>query len=177
MDLVYTGTKMELGHETGPSCDDLLIADALGRLLGPLAKGLLFDTPPGALLQHGLAGRVAVTGATGPLYLADLLERGPRALIAGCRSVDELARVLQTLPEPGSGEPFYYGPALGRLPLTRAECRVLRTYLTEDTLEAAAARAGIKKKTAANRIALIKEKLGVKTHGQLLRAYFSGPEA
>lgn len=168
---------MERGHEAAPRCDDALIADALGRLLGPLAKGLLFDTPPGTLLQRYLAGRIAVTGATGRLYLSDLLEREPRALIAGCRSVDELARVLQSLPEPGSREPLYYGPALGRPSLTRAERRLLLAYVTEDTLEAAAARAGIKKKTAANRIAQIKEKLGVKTHGQLLRAYFSGPEA
>ncbi len=154
-----------------------MVWEALEGRIRTRLRDLVLDCPPGVLLREELTRRLAVTAATGPLYLADVLERGPRALIAGCRSIDELARVLQALPEPGSGEPFYHGPALGRLPLTRAERRLLRTYLTEDTLEAAAARAGIQKKTAANRIAMIKEKLGVKTHGQLLRAYFGGPEA
>ncbi|GEM88578.1 helix-turn-helix transcriptional regulator [Oceanithermus desulfurans] len=160
----------------GASCLDPLIADALNRVLGELALGLIVDVPLGSLLNQDLAGWVAVTTSTSPLYLADLLEQDPRALVAGCRSADQLARIVRSLPEEPVGAAVYHGPPLGRLPLTRAERRLLKTYLQEDALEAAAERLGLKKKTAANRLAVVKEKLGVKTHGQLLRAYFGGPE-
>jgi len=164
---------MPLVERGGLYCEDPLISDALGRLLGALARDLYFDAPLGSLLRLELAGRIAVTSARGPLYLTDLLEKRPLALIAGCPSVDRLAELLRGLP-PGP-DPVYHGPPPGPLPLTRSERRLLRAYVLADSLEAAARQLGIKKKTAANRLSVVKEKLGVKTHGQLLRAYFGGP--
>ena len=164
---------METADRGRLRCDDPLIADALDRLLGPLARDLIFDAPLGSLLRHGLVGRIAVTAALGPLYLADLLEARPLGLIAGCPGVDRLAELVRGL---GDGpKPVYHGPPLGPLPLTRAERRLLRVYVISDSLETTARQLGIKRKTAANRLSEVKEKLGVKTHGQLLRAYFEGP--
>ncbi len=164
---------MEFNDGKRLRCEDPLVADALGRLLGPLARELIFDAPLGSLLKHDLTGHVAVTAALGPLYLADLLEARPLALIAGCPSVDRLTELVRGIGD--RPKPVYHGPPLGRLPLTRSERRLLRAYVLADSLEAAARQLGITKKTAANRLSLVKEKLGVKTHGQLLRAYFEGP--
>lgn len=163
---------MEITDRGRLRCDDPLIADALNRLLGSLARDLIFDAPLGSLLRHDLVGQIAITAALGPLYLADLLEARPLGLIAGCPGVDRLTELVRGI---GDGpKPVYHGPPLGRLPLTRSERRLLRAYVLADSLEAVARQLGIKKKTAANRLSLVKEKLDVKTHGQLLRAYFEG---
>jgi len=67
------------------------IAEALG--LGA-PEALVLDLPLGSALDLPLEGKVVVTPATSPLYLADLLDESPHALFAGCDSLEKLRTLL-----------------------------------------------------------------------------------
>jgi len=156
-----------------PICADPLFADVFGRLFGGLVDGVFIDVPVGSLLSKDIAGKVVITTATGSLYLSDLLDRKPSALLAGCQSVNEIFRVLQNFKDKQDHSLIvrYYGPKFDTPTLTKAERDLLKAYLETGSLEHVLKRLSIKKKTALNRLSVIREKLQAKNYKELLEAY------
>jgi len=161
-------------NNRGFLCHDPLLVDVFNRLLEGFVDDMLIDVPVGALLSQDVRNKVVITSATGSLYLSDLMEQKPRALIAGCRSFDELLGILENLKDKWDREQSvnYYGPGLDASVLTKSERKLLRLYLESGSVDEVAKRMAIKKKTAFNRLSLIKDKLQAKNYKELMEAYF-----
>ncbi|MBS3933728.1 MAG: response regulator transcription factor [Truepera sp.] len=148
-----------------------LLGEALcasARFLGE--AHLVLDVPPGYAL-HALPRlprpALVVTGVSSGPYLHDLLDLRPSGLLV------HLARpqdVLEGLERVAKGERFYQGPVLedSLLPSERAVLRRLAFGL-ENTEIARELR--VSRRTVENRVAALREKLGLKNRKELALYY------
>lgn len=132
---------------------------------------LLLDTPPGfalVRLPRTTSPVLVITTNTNTLYLHDLLDLNPTGVIAEPVSPSEVCAALAKVVV---GERLYYGPPLGNNPLTHCERLVLRLLAFGSDQNMIAEQLGVTRKSVANRLAEIKEKLGFRNTLELTLWY------
>lgn len=136
---------------------------------------LIIDLPLGFALQTvpELANpAVVVTSCEAAGYLNDLQRLEPSAIIVNPESTVNLRKPLQSVAE---GQRVYVGPSLPDLQLMPREWEVWQRVATGADNDGIATALGVTRKTVANYVTNLQEKLGVRGRTGLMLTYWGHP--
>jgi DNA-binding NarL/FixJ family response regulator len=156
------------GHETMR-----LWLEASGGSSLPQKTCLLIDIPWGhalAMLPSASRPALVITENRSPAYLRDILELNPEGLVCGPMSPDEITRALARV---AAGEQLYIGPPLtSKDSISPRERQVLGLVVEGLENQEIARRLGIHKRTVANLVSSLRDKVGVRNRVELVLYYF-----
>lgn len=131
---------------------------------------LIQDHPIGVALSKPLRDEIICTTAQGVPYLLDLLEHGPKLLIArvGCQKIAEIVDALLLT----ENEMLYLGPRLYHSPLSRCERRVLRLLAQGHTNPVIAMSVGCSTQTVKTHVSAVLRKMHVSDRRHATAVYW-----
>ncbi|CAM4023022.1 helix-turn-helix domain-containing protein [Deinococcus frigens] len=139
--------------------------------MSPTTRPEVFlDNPVGSALNADVKGKVVVTRSAGALYLLDVLEKRPRALIVreDLQAVDEILCCVSLR----QGEGLYLGPPMNHLPLTPSERRILQFVACGLSNPEIAKKIGREVSTVNSQVSSILQKMDVKSRRHAQNLYW-----
>lgn len=165
----------------GIYCEDALTRSALQLLTKkwsfPAPVNLLYDTPAGSaltLLAEVPRPVLVVTSLVGQGYLADLHKLEPEGILTGQTTSASLREGLQRV---SRGEAFKVAPARDQVALFPREQQLWSLLAQARTNEEIALELGISRKTVANYVTNLQDKLMQKDRAALTLAYWANVPA